>query len=384
MFETMKKNIALLINNLHEGGAQRVVSELSLLLCCDYNVSIIIIDGSDINYLYGGKIYSINCKHDDIGKDYTQYIKLIYQINKFKKNNNIDLTISFLPMSNLFNVISINRGKKIISITSHPSSYCNNIRDYLKFYIAGTLSNIIVSPTVGVKNDIVNNYIINSKKIFVSYNPFDIKNIKEMSRAIIDEKYENLFKYNVLISLGRLNPVKNHIMLIKAFIKGGKKFDNCKLLIIGSGPERERLEHEIRKANMSSSIILLGHKSNPFKYLNKSSIYIHSSNIEGFGNSLVEAMVCGLPVISTDCPVGPREILCQESNYEKPVKSVKRCEYGILVPPDNENELIIAIESLINDVALMDHYSQKSKKRAGDFDGEKLLSEWKKIIDRIL
>ena len=113
----------------------------------------------------------------------------------------------------------------------------------------------------------------------------------------------------IYINVSRLVKLKGHYELILAFAKFFKSNPNSKLLILGDGPEKERLKELILRKDLSKSVLLLGQVLNPYPYYNISDFYICSSHYEGFGLTLLEAMSCGCIVASLDCNYGPREIL---------------------------------------------------------------------------
>ncbi len=112
------------------------------------------------------------------------------------------------------------------------------------------------------------------------------------------------------------------------------KEKEIKLLILGDGPLREKLERQIQSLNLCNNIALLGYKDNPYPYYALADIFVLSSLVEGLPNVLVEAMMCGCTPVSTDCPTGPREVL-------------NNGEYGYLVPVGDDK---IFIESILNAV----------------------------------
>jgi glycosyltransferase involved in cell wall biosynthesis len=133
----------------------------------------------------------------------------------------------------------------------------------------------------------------------------------------------------VIISVGRLDIAKNFPLLIAAFDRVRAALDS-RLVIIGEGSQRPLLEQRIQSSPYARDIALLGQQTNPFAYLKRAAIFALSSSWEGFGNVLVEAMATGTPVVATDCPNGPREIL--DSG-----------RLGQLVPMDDSEALARAI-----------------------------------------
>ena len=135
---------------------------------------------------------------------------------------------------------------------------------------------------------------------------------------------------------------------------------------------------------------IIGYKSNPYKYLKNAEIFILNSRHEGMSNALLEAMACDLPIISTDCKAGTREILAPNTNLNKTTNEIEKAKYGILVPipKKEENEitkqeriLAEAINKMINEDDLNKYYKNQSKKRIQDFAKEPIIEKWIKLIE---
>jgi glycosyltransferase involved in cell wall biosynthesis len=155
-----------------------------------------------------------------------------------------------------------------------------------------------------------------------------------------------------------------------------------KLVILGTDYKNNKVKIVELAKNLSidKSVIFLGYKENPYRYFNKSKIYVLSSIFEGFPNALVEAMSCGLPVVAADCPSGPREILSPSSSLHEEFKVVTMSEYGILVPKMNSSEnynhmdieecdikLAEGINKLLEE-EIYHNYVSKSLQRSVEFD----------------
>jgi glycosyltransferase involved in cell wall biosynthesis len=133
----------------------------------------------------------------------------------------------------------------------------------------------------------------------------------------------------VIIAVGKLKPQKDFETLIKAFAKVRTKF-KARLIILGEGPMLSDLNLLVEKLNITDDVIFEGFVQNPFKYMRNADLFVLSSKYEGLPGVLVQALACGCPVVSTDCPSGPREIL-------------ENGRYGPLVPVADENALATAI-----------------------------------------
>ncbi len=113
----------------------------------------------------------------------------------------------------------------------------------------------------------------------------------------------------VVLGIGRLAPEKDFAALIRAFARLGASMPRLRLVILGEGPERPRLEALARELDVADRVAMPGRVANVFAYLARAAAFALTSRYEGFGNVLVEALAAGTPVVSTDCPTGPAEIL---------------------------------------------------------------------------
>lgn len=172
--------------------------------------------------------------------------------------------------------------------------------------------------------------------------------------------------YNI-ISIGRFESQKDFRTLIKAFFSVQKKISKAMLFLIGEGRERKKLRQLVMKNGLEKSVLFLGWKENVFPYLRQADIFVLSSFYEGFGWVLLEAMSQGLPIISTDAPFGPAEILGNG-------------EYGLLVPMKDPAAMAKAIYQLIKNHKKYMYYSQQSIKRVKDFSLERMLNAYYQLF----
>ena len=137
----------------------------------------------------------------------------------------------------------------------------------------------------------------------------------------------------------------------------------------------------IENLELTDKVYLLGKKENPFAYISKADCFVFASNHEGFPNVLVEALACGLPIISTDCQSGPREILAPDRDVNFQLKEeIELAEYGILTPIKNLDKLQEAMNLMINNESLRKKYQDKAKQRANDFRIDKIIKQYEEII----
>lgn len=189
----------------------------------------------------------------------------------------------------------------------------------------------IVAVSEGVREDIAAHlHPRQRRRLHVIANPVLAQDWRERAEAPVAEDGYGADGAPVILSVGRLSEEKNFAGLIRAFARLRTPM-RLRLAIVGEGPQRAALQALIDELGLGRVVRLLGQRDNPYAYMRRARVFALASQFEGFGNVLVEAMACGAPVVSTDCPVGPREVLAGG-------------RYGLLVPPDDPGALAEAIE----------------------------------------
>ncbi len=382
-----KKNIGLLIPNLHGGGAQRVVSNLSLHLPDRFNIYIIVHDSSCIDYPYQGTLLDLAEGHQDniLGKVKILF-KRIIKLRRIKKKYKLDTVVSFMEGPNIVNILSGGKSRNIVSVR-------NNISDsYQDFY--GKVYKIlirflyphadrIVVVCKYVKEQLWREYGVPEELIDFIYNPLDLQNIATKMKEELPAEYSNVFNHPVIINVGRLNVQKGHDMLLKSFKLVREQVSDVRLIIAGKGEREKELKNLVSKLGLTGSVIFTGFQENPFQFIARSDVFVFSSLYEGFGNAMVEAMACALPVISFDCRAGIREILAPESDYRQEAKEIEYTDYGVLVPPENVELLAEAMLTLLNNKDLQQKYRKLAIERTRDFSLANIIDNWCNILDNI-
>lgn len=198
------------------------------------------------------------------------------------------------------------------------------------------------------------------ERINVIYNPVVSGELYTKSRKPLDHPWFAKNAPPVMLGVGRLVPQKDFVTLIRAFALVHARRP-ARLMILGEGLERAALEKLIDELDLRNAVALPGFMQNPYPYMKAAQIFVLSSRYEGLGNVLIEAMALGTPVVSTDCPSGPREILVNG-------------KWGRLVPVGDVDGLAAAMD------AALDHPGIGPSPRGAEFTIESALQQYENLV----
>jgi len=166
----------------------------------------------------------------------------------------------------------------------------------------------VVAVSGGVAQDLAHFGHLPDSHIRVIHNPVFSDGITQLAQAAADHAWFGPGQPPIVLAAGRLHRQKGFDTLIRAFSKARAEID-CRLIILGEGADRDLLQRQAEQTGLAYDIDMPGFCANPFALMARAGAFVLSSRWEGFPNALIEAMACGAPVIATDCPSGPREIL---------------------------------------------------------------------------
>ena len=192
----------------------------------------------------------------------------------------------------------------------------------------------IVAVSEGVADNLVRTLGVPREKIETIYNPVARTQIDAMASEPPDHPWLAQPGPPVILAVGRLHPAKDYVTLLRAFHRVSRNRP-ARLIILGEGTERRRLERFVGRMDMADEVSMPGWVANPFSFMSRASVFVVSSRYEGLSLVLIEALACGCPAVSTDCPSGPAEIL-------------RDGEIGPLVPVGDDAALATAVERLLD------------------------------------
>ncbi len=418
--------LMFIIPRLSGGGAEKVIANLASGLAEQHKVYLAYMEEPPgYPYPVSPQVELVKLKNEPLYKGAVEWLWNSFHLNHFprlrqakktwyqeypakylqrlKNRLRIDCAVSFLTPANSLNTEALSRCPAIISIRScmqgeyapaearHPvkraalSSSCKQ-------------ADRIVSVSKEAVQGLVDDFGAHAKKVSVIYNPCDARQIRRWGMEKPED--ERLLQQMegaefVFVSSGRITPKKGQWHLLHAFRFVLDRHPEARLVLFGKTDDariEQLLKETIRELQMEGQVILAGFHANPFPYLAKGDAFVLTSFNEGFPNAVLEAMSLGLPVISTDCSSGPREILAPGTDCTNKTKKLDLAEYGILTPecsgnqeihrPPEDNEILLAeaMLRLLEDPDIRHHYSRKSLERSEQFPEEDFLRQWEQVI----
>jgi glycosyltransferase involved in cell wall biosynthesis len=382
----------LILNSLKFGGAERVAQILANNGVFD---KIILLENEkdfdiDIPIVF---LSQHNSKTSRIWK--TFFIPVyVFRLRRFLIKD--DVIVSFSERANFVNLVSkfFLKNKAFISIRTNIEASFKNRKKFFYFLLIKLLyprADLLISVSDGVKKkvDEVLKIQDNSRSLVIK-NPVDLENIDKRKKE--GTFFSNNFYFKSLISSGRLSEEKNYSFLLKVFQESLKKEPGLKLLILGDGPLRDDLLSLSESLNLktfsvfnndildeSYNVYFMGYQENPYKFLYRAKIFISTSFFEGFPNIILEALACGLTVISSDCPYGPREILSRRGEEESELG-----DYGVLMSLnflEDEKKWTDVIIKLLESPNILSKYKEKGRIRSSDFIVKNIGAKWTNILN---
>lgn len=304
------------------------------------------------------------------------YEKYIIKKNylEFSKDRKIVIDFKSGDFLKLINLENGTEKKRVCWLHSEITKL--NKYEKRKKFLRGNLNKCdkVVCICEDMKNGVIKEMLELEDKLEVIYNPFDIEKIKIKSNdySEIKDNEKKLLEDNYIIMVSRLDNVqKDFDTLIKAFKTVNQKRKDIKLYLLGNGPDRKKVESMIKNENLQEYIKLLGVKKNPYSWIKGSKLLVHSSRYEGFGLVLVEALILGKVVISSNCKVGPREIL-------------DNGKYGSLVEVGDYNSMAQEILELLQEDSIKrERYLTNINESIERFDKKNIIKQIERVLEGI-
>lgn len=317
------------------GGAERVALNLCKGLTeRGYKVDLVLVQAT------GELLDQIPSEVTVINLDANRVLASVKPLRKYLSSREPDILYSMMTEPNVVSVvthwIAATNTRLVLSEHNMLSRSSESFKDRLSkggAWLLYPLADSVVAVSDGVRDDLVANTRLDYGDISMIYNPVDIEWIRERATEPVDHEWLTDDSLEVVLAGGRHEPQKGFDTLLDAFSHLGR--ENTRLVLFGTGPETESLTEQAKALGIENHVSFPGFVENAYTYMESADVFVLSSEYEGFGLVLIEALACGCSVVSTNCESGPAEILEDGA-------------FGQLVPVGDENALADAINSTLD------------------------------------
>ena len=361
------QHILIFISSLGAGGAERVTANLAnYWINNGWQVTVVTLsDGTNDFYKMAPSVqrYRLGLLNDrdTVFIGIFNNLRRIFALRRILRQTKPAIAVAMMDKANILLAIAAMGLKNLILVGSEhtypPRAPMGYVWESIRTYLYGQLQ-AVIALTVESANWL--RLHTRARRVYVIPNavpwpfPNHSPNIPLNSSANTR---------HILLAVGRLSEEKGFHLLISAFQRLAANFPQWQLVILGEGPERQALVAQIASTGLSDCIHLPGRAGNVGHWYEVADLYVMSSRFEGFGNTLAEAMAYGVPTVSFDCDVGPRNIIRHEVD-------------GLLVPADDVVALSAALSRLMDDSNLRKQFGDKAREARERFSIAKIGGMW--------
>ncbi len=402
-----RAKILMLIPNLGFGGAQRVFHDHSRLLATRHHVIDVAFNLDDGHaFPSGNEILSLDVPGGGGGiTKLAHFFERVRALVAIKRSERPALTISHLEGADYVNLLGRGPGKTVLVVHGsklHDANISGALGWLRRRILIPRLYNradkiVTVSREIGAELETMG---VHKSRIHPIHNFFDPAAIRARSLEPLTAAEQALFDGPpVLVTIGRLTLQKNQSALILLFAELLRRRP-ARLLLLGDGELRQPLIDQARGLGLrvgeepggDQDVFFLGFQANPFRLQRHADLFVLTSGWEGLPMALGEAMACGLPIVSADCPTGPREFLAPDTigRAARPLRFTETGDYGLLMPipaigdPASIAAWVDSLDQLLGDPATRRRMTDRSLARAEDFSRDAIGPQWFELVDKLL
>jgi len=356
-----RRKICFVLPSLNGGGAERAAVNILNALdpaVWDRSMYLFRLEGPYLDALDAGIALAAGDSDSRTGR--------WLALRRFLRGARPHLVVSFLSYFTVLTAVrAAGIGARVVFNQQTPMSAFLEDADYqwrqpwhrhafeLVTRVGYRLADAIVTTSAGVADDLVARFGVARERISVLHNPVDLASIAAAASEPLDRAHDWLWSHPVIVAAGRLADAKNYPLLLDAFALLRARMP-VKLFVLGEGERESALREQVDRLGLAGAVVFCGFQRNPWKYFARADVFALSSRYEGFGNVVIEAMACGVPVVATSSP-GTREI-------------VRDGVDGLLVDVHEPTALAAALEALLTDDTLRRRMSDEARRRALAFD----------------
>jgi glycosyltransferase involved in cell wall biosynthesis len=303
-------------------------------------------------------------------------------LRRYLRSSKPDLIVSFLSY---FSVLSAARSAgidaRVVFNQQTPMTAFLTDADYpwrgrwhRRLFAAVTrvgyrLADRIVTTSAGVADDLVTAFGVPPDRVHVVHNPVDLDRVALAAGEPLDPAIERQWTSPAIVAAGRLADAKNYPLLLDAFAILRRAMP-ARLFILGEGDREAAMREQIARLGLGDAVILCGFQSNPWKYVARADVFVLTSRYEGFGNVLIEAMACGVPVVAT-ASAGTRDIVTPDSG-------------GLLVERHEAGAVAAALERVLADAECRRRLVSRTRGTAERFGQARVAAAYQALFQQVL
>jgi glycosyltransferase involved in cell wall biosynthesis len=358
------RKISLFLPSLDGGGAERVFVQLANEFAArGFRVDFTLASAR------GPYLQALSAGVRVIDLNASGVLRALPKLVGYLKSERPDVLMSALDHANVVAILSHflsgNRTRCVVSVRAVPSAAYGDERTLANWVTlrlmkaAYRFADGVIANANAVASDLAG--FVPKNKLNTIYNPVDLAGIERRGSVSVDHPWCEAGAVPIVLSVGTLTLRKDFFTLVRAFSMVRSRRD-CRLVILGEGPDREALEALIGELDLRRDVLLPGFADNPFAWMRHARVFVSSSRHEGCPNALMEALACGVPVVSTDCIGGSSEVL-------------EGGKWGRLVPVGNPDAMAAAILATLESPAHPD-----VRRRASDFGPARIAGDYIRVL----
>lgn len=341
MIEMQTERITLFLPSLRGGGAENVLVRIANYLAThmDYRIDLVVATAEGPLR----KKLQPEVRLIDLGR--RRVVHTVIPLSFYLRRERPNVLLSTMTHTNVVAAAAIYlSGRRCMRFVVREANYFSKLRHHARRFnekMSLVLARWVyervdklIAPSADMAGDLQETLGLPKGKVAVIYNPVEVEQIHSLANEEVRHPWLNDKNSTpVILSVGRLEAQKGFDILLQA-VAEVRKNRAVRLIILGEGEQRPALLRLCDELGIADSVEMPGFVDNPYPYMRQASLYVLSSNYEGMPNVLIEALALGTPIVSTDCPSGPREVL-------------RNGDFGLLVPVGNPRAMAAAILAVL-------------------------------------
>lgn len=373
--------VAFLFGHLHRGGMQRAISNLTWALPESIEPFVAYYGTDHPGFQFRATMVDLGVAGSAgtrLPRKLLNFALRVARLRRFVRQRRIDVVVSMGEIANAINAVGT-APHRVLSMRSAPTASLQDSGAYAPVYavlrrLLYGRAHAVVAVSRAIGDELRGRYGVPERLIRVIPNLYDPAAIRGAASEPLPADLDWLGTRSFVTAVGTLAAHKGQEELVRALALARRSAPSLELVLVGDGDGAEAIRTLVAGLGLQGAVHLVGFRANPHAIVARSLALALPSHFEGFPNALVEAMLCGVPVVATDCATGPREIIGDS-------------EHGLLVPAiyDVGADAVVrglaeALAALVGEPELRDRYARAAALRGREFDAERIVGAWVSLL----